>query len=61
VYVTGHSAIIHWTQDEDVSSIARFELTCEIIGTSVGTFRITHGINRVQRSFKLWGLLPSQR
>ncbi|XP_045162542.2 uncharacterized protein LOC123527258 [Mercenaria mercenaria] len=61
VYVKGHSALVHWVQEGDVNEISRFELTCEFLGATVGTFRITHGINRVQRSFRLWGLLPSQR
>lgn len=59
--VKGYTAIINWSQEGDISSIKRFELTCEILGNNIGTVKVTHGISRVHRSYKLWGLLPSHR
>ncbi|KAL4221533.1 Fibronectin type III domain-containing protein 5 [Mactra antiquata] len=61
VVVRGYTAIINWTQDGDISGITRFELTCEILGNTIGTVKITHGINKTHRAYKLWGLLPSHR
>ena len=56
VIVRGSTATLYWMSDQD--GLIGFELTYEVLDSPYGTFRLTHGVNRLKRSCTLRALFP---
>ena len=52
----GTTATLYWMSDQ--AGVLNFELTYEVLDSPIGTFRLTHGISRLKRTFILRGLFP---
>ena len=59
VFVSGDTALVHWAVVSGVEDILRFELTYELVGSSCGLLKVTHGISRLYRTYRIVGLVPN--
>ncbi|KAH3829180.1 hypothetical protein DPMN_131172 [Dreissena polymorpha] len=57
VFIQGNTAFVDWSIEGDPDNVTGFELFYELVESS-GTAIFTYGISRLQRTFRIIGLLP---